>query len=216
MEVVVRVSDEGSGLNKIQVTGLGYDREHSVSEAADGVFRITIPAAGDPAALAVTATDNVGLRATASLTGLRFEGSQGSAQEVEPNSSQATAQILTVPTVLAGNVQRTDPSTMITVAYSSTRSETVPFSDWYAVTVPATTRIDVRLAFSHSGRTDLDLFLFDSARNILQWSLGDNQATGNYTEGFEYLLLPRRTYYLAIQPYTCDSRETYTLTLAPK
>lgn len=73
-QVRIRAEDLGTGVKNLQVDGLGYSHLHSAEEMVDGVLTVSIAKVIAPATLKVTAQDNQGNSATATVTGLDFAG----------------------------------------------------------------------------------------------------------------------------------------------
>jgi len=212
LDVTIQVSDSGTGVNNLQVTGFGYDETHSATEVINGVLTVTIAAVTTPASLSVTATDNKGNNDTASLTGL----SMAYTQESEPNDSPSGAQVVDFPDIIEGKIQKDDAGTDTLLVYGSV-SGTETVEDWYTFTVDSYATYDITLDFSGSdSTTDIDLFLFDSSgATQLGQSYVDNPnpAILDYTESIR-AYLDTGTYIIGIQAYIVASEENYTLTIA--
>jgi hypothetical protein len=211
LAVTIQVSDSGTGVNNLQVTGFGYDETHSGTEVINGVLTITIPTVTTPASLSVTATDNKGNNATDSLAGL----SMAYTQESEPNDSPSGAQVVDFPDIIEGKIKTGDAGTVTLLNYGSLGSANQTVEDWFKFTVDSYATRDITLDFSGSdSTTDIDLFLFDSSgATQLGQSYDDNPATGDYTESIR-VNLNTGTYIIGIQAYIVASEENYTLTIS--
>lgn len=74
LELKIRVSDSGTGVREVQVTGFGYDAVHSGSEIQDGVLTVLIETPSAPASLQVSAVDNQGNSAIDAVSNIAMTG----------------------------------------------------------------------------------------------------------------------------------------------
>jgi len=211
LDVTIQVSDSGTGVNNLQVTGFGYDEIHSGTEVQNGVLTITIPTVTTPASLSVTATDNKGNSATDSLTGLSIAYTQ----ESEPNDSPSGAQVVNFPDIIEGKIRKGDSGTVTLLDYGNLFSASETVEDWFQFTVDSYATYDITLDFSGSDpTTDIDMFLFDgSGATQLGQSFEGNPVTKDYSESIR-ANLNAGTYIIGIQAYIVTSEENYTLTIS--
>ena len=75
LEILIQVSDSGTGVKEVGITGFGYDQVHPTGDIDEkGRLRITIPNPTVPATLQVTAWDNKGNSTSQSVSGLSLSG----------------------------------------------------------------------------------------------------------------------------------------------
>lgn len=135
--------------------------------------------------------------------------------EVEPNNALATAQVVSPPVTVNGQIATTDDGP-VKIVYGDSTEDVV--EDIYTITLAAETSLTFRL--TPSGDSDLDLGLMtdldgNGEYTFEQEYLSANPATGpQQSEGLTNVVLPAGTYYVACSVYDLAPRansDSYTL-----
>lgn len=142
----------------------------------------------------------------------------GTVTEIEPNNSLATAQQVSVPTTVAGQIQTSDDGGVI-IFYGDGTQDAI--EDLYVFNL--TQQSTVSITLTPNGAADLDLAMLtdldgNGQYDILQEYLSANPATGpGQSESLTNLLLPAGTYYVGCSVYDLEpgaQSDAYSLVLS--
>lgn len=142
----------------------------------------------------------------------------GTVAEVEPNDTLATAQAVSAPATVSGQIATSDHAGGVKIEYGDGTSDVV--EDLYKLSLTAQTSLSFTL--TPAGDADLDLALFtdldgDGTYTIEQDYLSANPATGpGQAEGLTNVELPAGTFYVACSIYDLAPRvssDAYTLAI---
>ncbi len=157
----------------------------------------------------------------AAPTGLMAEdlsaGKLLTVNESEPNNSTATAQVISTPETVNGQIATNDEG-MVKIVYGDSTEDVV--EDLYKFVLTSETSLSIRL--TPTGDSDLDLALMtdldgNGVYTFEQEYLAANPATGpQQTEGLTNIVLPAGTYYVGCSIYDGAPRvnsDGYTLAI---